>query len=316
MAARIMNISIIIISYNTEKLLLDCISSIYRTVNDLSFEIIVSDNGSKDNSCKSVRDNFPGIKILENGENLGFAKACNVGAKKAFGDILVFLNTDTILKFDAIKKLHYFLSKTSDAGVCGPQLLNEDGSKQNSFDNYPTFLSVILNKTLLRFLFRKKYPSKLVDFSDPIEVESLVGACFCVKKKVFEELNGFDEDYFFLFEETDFCLRAKEKGYNIYLVPDSNVVHLQGKSSEANLFEVRKEYLKNRYLFLGKHFYKIWQIKILAFIVGIRLLVNGIFTILFNREKGKIYFRLFCWNVNFFYLTTNNTNSTNRKIKK
>ena len=144
-------------------------------------------------------------------------------------------------------------------------------------------------------------------YKSPVVVESLVGACMFIRKDVFNKLKGFDEDYFFFFEETDLCLRLKKNKYNVYFIPDSYVIHLQGKSSEKDIYRIRWEYYKSRYIFLRKNFYNDFQIKILKVLLCVRLLVNvfscGIIGVISDKEKyllkSKVYWHIFTKHINY-----------------
>ena len=150
-----MDISFVIVNWNTKNLLLACLGSVYETVKDISFEIFVVDNGSTDGSVETVKKKYPGVIIIQNRKNLGFAKANNKAFKKIRGRYALLLNTDTILMPDAIKELFDFMESQKDAAIACGQLLNPDGSKQNSIANFPSLLTFLVNETVLRILFPK-----------------------------------------------------------------------------------------------------------------------------------------------------------------
>ena len=154
------DLSVIIVNWNTKELLLNCIESFYRAVKGLGFEIFVVDNGSSDGSPDSVQRRFPEIELIRNRRNLGFARANNEALRRSTGRYALLLNTDVILTEGAVEKLVEFMDRNATVGVAGGQLINVDGSKQNSFDNFPSLAAEALNKSLLRMLFPKRYPSK------------------------------------------------------------------------------------------------------------------------------------------------------------
>ena len=180
------DLSIIIVNWNTKKLLLNCISSIYRTVHQPAFEILVVDNGSTDGSVEAVSRAYPEVNVIANAANLGFAKANNVAIRKISGRYAVLLNSDTILKDSALDRMHDFMERHPRVGMCGPQLLNEDGSKQNSIGDFPTFLSEFMSKRLIRILFPERYRQafkfKHAALAGPTEVDFIVGACMMARK--------------------------------------------------------------------------------------------------------------------------------------
>ncbi len=153
------DLSVIIVNWNTKKLLLNCIESFYRTTKGLTFEIFVVDNGSQDGSVDSVGRTFPEIELIQNQENLGFARANNDALRKSTGRYALLSNTDVILKDGAIEALAEFMDRNPDVGIAGGQLLNGDGSKQNSFDNFPSLATEVINKSLLRIFFRQGIPA-------------------------------------------------------------------------------------------------------------------------------------------------------------
>lgn len=297
-----MDVSFIIVNWNTKKLLLDCLNSIYETVKDIDFEIFLVDNASTDGSVQAVHRAFPEVKTIQNDRNLGFAAANNKAIKKMTGRYALLLNTDTILTDDAIYKLFQFIEKTPSVGMACGQLLNEDGTKQNSIANYPTILQLVVNSTLLRLLYPKRYPSKYKEYSEPIEVESCIGACMVVRKEAIDNIGLLDEDYFFYMEETDWALRFSKKGWKIYFVPDAKIFHLQGQSAGYNP-RARMLYYKSRSIFFKKwrpnfHF----PMQLIVFIkLLINILLNGIAVFgtfglkASYRKKIYVYSQLIIW---------------------
>jgi hypothetical protein len=141
----------------------------------------------------------------------------------------------------------------SRAGISGAQLLNSDGSKQNSIANFPSLATELLNKSLLRWLFPEKFPGKEKDYPEPIEVDSIIGACMIVRREAMEQVGLLDEDYFLFLEETDWCYRMKKAGWKVYHVPQAEVYHFQGKSAEKDKKRAKVEYYRSRYQFFKKH---------------------------------------------------------------
>lgn len=211
------------------------------------------DNGSQDGSREEVKKVFPSAHLIENERNLGFAKAANQGLQKASGRYALLLNPDTQVKNGAVERLVLFMDAHADAGMAGGQLLNADGSKQNSIANFPSLGTELLNKSLLRWLFPKKFPGKERNYSEPIEVDSVIGACMIVRRDVLNQVGFLDEDYFLFLEETDWCYRMKKAGWKIYHVPQAEIYHLQGKSAERDKKRAKIEYYHSRYHFFKKN---------------------------------------------------------------
>ena len=256
MTAITIDLSIIIVNWNTRELLLDCLASIYRTVHRSSLEIYVVDNGSTDGSVEAVSRAFPAVTVIANAENLGFAKANNLALKRISGRYAVLLNSDTILKESALDQMVDFMQHHSQAGMCGPQLLNEDGSKQNSFGGFPTLLKEFMSKHLIRILFPGKYRQafkyKDAEFNAPAAVDFIVGACMMVRKAAMDKIGMLDEDYFFLYEELDWCYRMKKGGWFVYHLPGAEIYHLGGRSMKELNLRARAESWRSRYLFFEK----------------------------------------------------------------
>ena len=191
-----------------------------------------------------------------------------------------------------------------DAGIACGQLLNHDGSKQNSIANFPSLLSLILNETVLRILLPNKFPSKRREYSTPIELDSCIGACMIVRKKAIDEVELFDEQYFFFFEETDLAYRIKQAGWKVYFVPTVRIFHAQGKSIGAGA-NARIMFYRSRYIYIRKSHKRSYPF--IYSVIFIRLLVNTLLSLLGilltlglknNLNKKFItYIRLIAWHL-------------------
>jgi GT2 family glycosyltransferase len=299
-----MDISVIIVNWNTRDLLLNCIRSVHETVRGIAFEIWVVDNGSTDGSQQALRTSFPLVHLIENTTNRGFAAANNQAMKRMSGRYALLLNSDAALTDGAAKELLVFMESTPTAGMACGQLLNPDGSLQNSIANFPTLMTLISNETLLRILFPEKFPSKRRHYSGPIPVESGIGACLMVRKAAMDSVGIFDERYFFFFEETDWAYRMQQDNWRIFFVPAARIIHAQGKSA-GNSVSSRILYYRSRYMYLKK-----WHPEsffLMASILFIRLLVNALLSLLgvvltlglARRllDKTIVYFQLIAWHL-------------------
>jgi GT2 family glycosyltransferase len=247
------DLSIIIVSWNTKEYLLNCLRSLSQGEGKDFREIIIIDNGSRDGSGSEVRRLFPAVRLIENESNLGFAKAVNQGLRVFSGGFALLLNPDTQMKEGTIEKLLIFMKDHPGAGIAGVQLLNQDGTKQNSIANFPFLATEFLSKKVLRWLFPERFPGKERHYAEPIEVDSVIGACMMVRRRALEEVGLLDEDYFLFLEETDWCFRMKKAGWKVYHVPQAEVIHFQGKSAEQDKKRAKVEYDRSRYLFFRKH---------------------------------------------------------------
>ncbi|MFZ5773923.1 MAG: glycosyltransferase family 2 protein [Thermodesulfobacteriota bacterium] len=245
------DLSIVIVNWNTRKLLLDCLASVHATVQGIDFEVLVVDNASHDGSVEAVRQAYPGVLVIQNQENLGFAKANNQALREMRGRYALLLNTDAVLTEGAVAGLIAFMEATPRAGLACGQLLNADGSKQNSVANFPSLLSLLCNETLLRLLLPRRFPSKHQEYKEPIAVDSCIGACLMARRAAMEEVGLLDERYFFFMEETDWALAMARAGWQSWLVPGCRVYHLQGQSAGHNL-RSRIMFYRSRYQYIRK----------------------------------------------------------------
>jgi hypothetical protein len=256
----VIDASIVVVSWNGREVLADCLASIERELlgradaERLSFETIVVDNGSSDGSAELVRSRFAWAQLVALPENRGFAAGNNVGLRLAKGRHAVLLNSDTVVQPGALERCVRFLDANPRVGVVGPQLLNPDGSRQNSIHNYPSLATEWLPKGLLERLFPRRFPSKRFEHAGPIEVEAVLGACLCVRREVLEQVGLVPEDYFLFLEETDWCLRIAAAGWRIVHLPDARIVHVHGASSKKVIpWQTRIEYHRSLYHFFRKH---------------------------------------------------------------
>jgi GT2 family glycosyltransferase len=299
-------LTIVIINWNTKEHLMECLSSIHNGLGFPPFEVLVIDNGSKDGTSAEVHKKHPWVELLENEQNLGFAKAVNIALRRKKRRYVILLNPDTRVTERAIERLFSFMEAHPGVGVAGAQLLNPDGSKQNSIANFPSLATELLNKNLLMGLFPKRFPGKGREYPEPIEVDSVIGACMMVRRDAIEQVGLLDEDYFLFLEETDWCYRMKRAGWKIYHVPQAEVYHLQGKSAEADKKRAKVEYFRSRYHFFKKNRGK-WQWFFLVVGLLIRLgfeLLSMIvaslvtfFAVKTCRKKLALYAYLLWWHV-------------------
>ncbi|MGL5000441.1 MAG: glycosyltransferase family 2 protein [Cetobacterium sp.] len=231
-----MNTSIIIVNYNTLNLTRNTINSILEKTENLNYEIILVDNDSKDGSkefFKNKYENRNKIKFIESGSNLGFGKANNLGLRYSAGKYVFFLNSDTLLIDNSIKILFDFMEKNSEVGVCGANLYDENMNPVHSYDTKIPGIFYDL-KAFSKNIY-SKITNKRLDFNYSekiIEVGYITGADMFVRKKVLDEVGGFDPDFFMYYEESELTYRIKKSGYKIVNIPQAKIIHLEGKSFE------------------------------------------------------------------------------------
>jgi GT2 family glycosyltransferase len=240
-----MDVSIIIVNYKTPQLVIDCIESIYAQTKQYSFEIIVVDNDSQDDSKQKICSAHKDVIWIDMGYNSGFARGNNAGIKIAKGNFILLLNGDTIIKDGAIDKSINLLLQQPNAAACGVQLLNEDGSAQISGaytvkGGLNTLLPIPYLGQFIRWLgysLKSKIPS-VSKVTTNIKVDWIIGAYMLVKKEVIEKAGLLDEDFFMYSEEMEWCSRLKKQG-DLFLFAEPKVIHLGGGSSSNTYGETK-----------------------------------------------------------------------------
>ena len=256
-----MDVSIIIVNYNTRDLLNQCIGSIYHYSSDINFEIIVVDNASSDGSTDMIKARYLEVILIESKENLGFGRANNLGAKHASGTYLLLLNSDTILLENSIRILYDFFESANDPNlaVIGCKLLDINKRPHISYGNFPTIRQELFEYGFSR-IFRKYYLTKLSpsvcdDGRQIKEVDYIMGANLFFKRQIFEQVNGFDEDFFLYYEETEICFRLKKQGFRIQWVPLTSIIHYIGASGNQTKefnYWILEQLHKSKHLYFKK----------------------------------------------------------------
>lgn len=227
------NLSIIIVSFNTEKLTLNCIKSVELEGSKINKEIIVIDNNSTDGSARSlallVKRNGE-IKFIGNDKNLGFAKAVNQGIKQAKGKYILLLNSDSYVLKGVFNKPLNFIRQEPSAGVIGARLINTNGKVQPSVTHLPTISGAIGEYWLGK---KSSYEMYAPESSKPIEVEAVFGAAFLITPKALKKVGLLDERYFMYFEDLDYCRRVRKSNLGVYYLPTAKIIHHHGESGKS-----------------------------------------------------------------------------------
>lgn len=290
-----MKLSIIIPTYNTKKLTLNCVSSIYKKTKDIDFMIIVVDNASADGTVRAINKQFPQVKVIKNKENVGYGLANNQALQQAQGDYILFLNSDTVILNGAIKKCVEHMEKNEKIDVLGCQLLNEDKSIQPSAGYFPNlwrvfwWMSFLDNLPIIRRFLKAYQETRISFYKKGKWVDWVTGAFLLAKSKVFDKIEGFDKNFFMYGEEVEMLWRVKKAGFGVFFWPGAKIIHLKGKSSEKGLERAVLGEYKGLINFYKKHEKKDKQ-KMLYFLLRFGALLRVfIFGILRDKRKKEIY---------------------------
>lgn len=249
-------VSAVIVSFNTRPLTTRCLRTLLPEITPFSSEVIVVDNGSADGSVAAVREEFPTVRVIESGQNIGFGPANNLALREAQGKYLLLLNSDAFPQPGAIGKLVNYLEEHPDVGVVGPRLLNTDGSMQLSCFRFPTPRQAWCENLWVSSMF----PEHLVlgnyrrwPHDSEREVDWIVGACMLMRREVFEQVGGFDESFFLYAEETDWQRRMRDGGWEIAFTPAAVVTHLGGASGASEKARINRHFFDGLDRYERKH---------------------------------------------------------------
>ena len=269
-----MRLSVVFLNYNTRDLTRQALSSVLAAAEGLAVEIFVVDNASVDGSADMVAEEFPQVKLIRNAANVGFAAGNNVALRQVTGEYVLLINTDTIVRQDALRTMVEFLDAHPEAGACGCKILDPDGTLQlDSRRGFPTPLAAFCKMSGLSRFFPKHpliahYHMTYLDPEQTAEVEVLSGSCMMVRKAAMDQVGLLDEDYFMYGEDIDWCYRFHQAGWKIYYVPTTSIIHFRGESGRG--VPLRILYRKSRAMsiFVNKHmarrfrFFPLWLLQV------------------------------------------------------
>lgn len=254
-------VSIVIVTYNSGRVIVESLNSIYQFAKDVDLEIIIVDNNSQDNTISSVESISKDIIIIKNKENKGFASANNQAFKIARGNIILILNPDIVISSNTnLLALSQKLINESDIGVLAPRLYYPNGVIQESARGFPNPLAQLgrglkLEKYLKSFRFYKKFIIDVNAITDDVNVDWVIGAFMLLRKEVLVSVNYFDSSYFMYYEDADLCLKLKKLGFNIRYTPQFSATHKYQRESSKRIFSKTKGYhIVSILRFYSKHF--------------------------------------------------------------
>ncbi|HHY54672.1 MAG TPA: glycosyltransferase family 2 protein [Chloroflexi bacterium] len=285
-------LSVVIVNWNTQALLADCIDAVAHEATSLDYDIWVVDNGSTDDSVAMLRRDFPHVHLIESKVNLGFAGANNLAMQHSAGRYLLLLNTDAIVRPGAIRALLEVAETSPRAGIVGAHLLNPDGTFQASHTRFPTlWQEFLILSTLGRRLYGDWYPSHAAEEAKgPQRVDYVEGACLLVRRAALEQVGGLDEGYFMYTEEVDWCRRMAAHGWEVWYAPAARVVHIGGASSvnrktsrEADLYRSRVRYFRTYHGGLQASLLK----GMIVCFTGVKQIGHGVLRRLTGNRRGR-----------------------------
>lgn len=287
-----MDVSIIIINYNTTDLVRQCITSLIEKTKQNSYEIIVIDNASADRSIEGLQSEFEQVLFIFNGHNEGFGPANNQGIAIAKGKYVMLINSDTYLLNDAIGILYNYMEAPGNekVGCCGADLFDEEGGRQASCGNFPTLVEAISAlgfHLLYREYFYRHLSSGVINYSDDIKVvDYICGADMFLRKTALQETGTFDPRFFLYFEETELSFRLSKSGYRSVLVPGAKIVHLEGGSQS-----VQAEFNYSKIALFAKSrrlFFKLCYGPVSAFFVNYIYALQSLLFYVSKRKSGYL----------------------------
>ena len=230
------DLSIIIVSWNVADLLAACLDSIYAGLGDLQAEVIVVDSGSADHTVSLLHSKYPQVRLIEQAENIGYTRSNNVGLAQANGRHLLLLNPDTEIIGDVLVKMVAYLDENTSVGMVGPYTHNSDGSYQSTRRRFPTPATAFIESTWLQPFAPKSLLDRFyVNDAPPdqtMNVDWVQGSALMARRKVYEQVGGLDEGYVMYSEELDWCKRAKDAGWRVVFLAEAHITHHGGRSSE------------------------------------------------------------------------------------
>ena len=283
----LMDLSIIIVSWNVADLLRACLDSILAAPTPLALEIIVVDSASSDTTVTMIQSEYPPVTLMAQTENLGFVKCNNIGLKASRGRHVLLLNPDTEIIGDPLATMVAYLDAHPDVGIVGPHTLNTDRSTQSTKRRFPTMTTGIFESTWLQDYAPKAlmdwyYTADIADQSTG-DVDWVQGSALMARRSVYEQIGGLDEGFFMFSEELDWCKRAKDAGWRVVYVGAAQIIHHGGKSTEQIASRKHIYFHQSKLRYFRKNYG--WLV---AQILRIFLLLNYVWQIFLEGAKGLL----------------------------
>lgn len=255
-----MELSVVIVNYNTKDLLLQTLESVYRHAGNVQLEVFVVDNASTDGSDLAVASQYPSVKLVRNEVNRGFAFANNQAMRETSGRFVLLLNSDTIVQENTFRIMIDYMKKNVKVGAAGCKIIQPDGTLDLACRrSFPTPSNALYQALKLDKLFPKSprfaaYNMTYLDEDEAHPVDSLVGAFMMVRREVIEEVGMLDEQFFMYGEDLDWCYRIKKTGWEIWYYPKTFIIHYKGASSQKKKWRMIYEFHRAMILYYQKHY--------------------------------------------------------------
>lgn len=281
-----LDISVIIVTWNSAGEIIDCVRSVTLAAKGLNSELIIIDNNSQDDSfALANKIDFPKLITLQNSENLGYTKAVNQGIKLATGRYVLLLNPDTVLKESSLHEMLNFMESNPTYGSCAPLMLNPDGTQQYSVRNFPTYWRMFCEFSLLAYIFPKSklfgsWKAKYMDYSAEQDIEQPMAAAFMIRSELLKKVDNMDERYRMFFNDVDLCKKVYDAGLRIRLIPSSVVIHEHGSSIKKDRANMIRIWNDDCALYFEKHFGR----GLLLMWLKLNLKISGFFRVLLARN--------------------------------
>lgn len=301
-----LDLSVVIVSFNTKKLTINCLRSIFRYTKNINCEVIVVDNASTDGSREDLKKQKlqnKNLMVVFNERNLGFAAANNIGIKRSKGRYILLLNSDTLIRDNILREIVEWMDKNPKVGIATCALKNLDGSLQGTGGYFPSLIRVFSWMTIqdlpfVDHIIKPFHPMRSKSFSKGSafytkerELDWVTGAFFLFRREIVKDIGLLDEKYFMYVEEVDFCFRAKKKGWRVWYLPQWSIIHYGGASGTRELSVLAEFQGLKR--FYKKH-YPSWQYPFLRFFLKLGSLGRAIlFGILEGKKSANIYVKAF-----------------------
>lgn len=265
-----MDLSIIIVNWNTRELLRGCLQSVYQHTVGISFEVIVIDNGSDDGSATMVGTYFPQVKLIRNAGNAGYVRANNQGIDASTGRYVLLLNTDTVIGVNSLQTLTAYLDAHPRVGVLGPRLLNPDGSGQHSVRRWPRWRDNVVVLTKLHNFWPQLLDYYLMtdfDYRREQAVEQVMGAAMFIRRTVLNQIGDLDKRFWQWYEDVDYCRRVRSAGWEVRYAPVASIMHYKGQSFAQQLPLAKQRVLVQSMLaYTTKHQGRVAMLALLPFV--------------------------------------------------